>query len=227
MNLRAQNVSKQFIRKRNDSNVFYAVEDVSIELPEGEVTVLYGASGSGKSTLLTILAGILNPTSGQVFFGEEAIYGMEDGQLSSFRNEHIGMMPQGQTAIQSLTVLENILLPFDLYGTKKNKQAAERALELLNKIGIEELKDIMPSELSGGELRRMAIARALIKNPDVILADEPTADLDEENTEEVLKLLRTIANQGKAVFVVTHDNEVRRYADTVYYMNQGRLTKGE
>ncbi len=227
MTLRTQNVSKQYIRKRKDSNVFFAVEDVSIELPVGAITVLYGPSGSGKSTLLTMLAGILTPTHGQVLWGEESIYEMDDEHLSRFRNEHFGVVPQGQTAIQSLTVLENILLPCELYKGKNDKQEKEDALKLLDQTNIRALKDIMPSELSGGELRRMSIARALIKNPDVILADEPTADLDEENKRELLKLFKTTANQGRAVFIVTHDKEAICCADAMYRMDQGKLVKGE
>lgn len=226
---RASGVFKQFFRKRSDSNAFYAVEDVDFNLDNGKFTVITGASGSGKSTLLNMLAGILNPTQGTVSVEDTDLYKMDDNELSLFRNKNIGVIPQGQSAIYSLSVIENVLLPFTLYkGTKEDSLHADvrkKAEELLDKTGIGDLKDVMPSELSGGEMRRMAIARALINDPDVILADEPTADLDEENTKIVLEILKKAAEEGKSVLVVTHDKDVMKYADETYRMNKGKLLK--
>jgi len=224
MILTAENISKRFFRKAGGSNFFYAVQDTDLRLESGQFAALFGRSGSGKSTLLTMLAGLLAPTGGRVTLGDTDLYRMEDQALSRFRNLHIGVVPQGQAVLQSLTLRENVLLPCTLLG-RASPQEAERAAALLEQTGIAHLKNAVPAELSGGEIRRMAIARALIRDPDVIFADEPTADLDDENTKIVLELLRTVAGQGKIVFVATHDKDTFGYADTLYRMDAGMIKK--
>lgn len=227
----ARNVSRQFLRKREDSNVFFPVRELDFTLDTGELAVIDGASGSGKSTLMSMLAGLLRPTEGEVVykaegdFSDTKLHELSDKKLAGFRNRHIGVAPQGQTAISSLTVRENILLPYTLFGGKRRKKEEENyADELMDRLGIAQLSDVMTSELSGGEIRRMAIARALVRKPEVIMADEPTADLDEENTRLVMELLRAQSESGCSVLVVTHDREVMPYADTVYHMDGGALT---
>jgi putative ABC transport system ATP-binding protein len=224
MTVRGENISKQFMRKGKGTNCFYAVENCDFTLSVGKITVIMGRSGSGKSTFLNMLSGLLAPTSGKIFYGDTDIYSLDDKQLSLFRNENIGVIPQGQTALQSLTVLENVCMPATLYGGPA--KCSEYALHLLEKLGIAELRDSMPSELSGGELRRMSIARAMVNDPSVILADEPTGDLDDENTEIVLKLLKGKAAEGVSVFLVTHENEAKDYADDFYVMKKGVICKG-
>lgn len=229
MVLEAKQVKKEFIRSQKNSNIFCAVQETNLVLNEGEVTVLSGRSGSGKTTLLNMMAGLLTPTSGQILFKGQDLYQLEDGPLSSMRNRHFGIIPQGQTAISSMTILENVLLPYTLYGSTKEKDAAWQdvkayAKELLDLTGISGLADVMPSELSGGELRRMAIARALLMHPEVIFADEPTGDLDDENTHIVLELLRGCAKDGKAVLLVTHDRDALEYGDRLCQMHEGVLT---
>lgn len=228
MILEARLITKQFIRKKKDSNVFTAVKETSLSLNPGEITVLCGHSGSGKTTLLNMCAGLLTPTSGQVLFDGKDLYAMEDAALSRLRNAHFGVIPQGQTAIPSMTILENVLLPYTLYGSVKERDpsfaaALSRAEELLSLTGITSLRDARPNELSGGELRRMAIARALLLNPSVIFADEPTGDLDDENTEIVLSLLRGMASDGRAVLLVTHDHDAIACGDVIYRMNGGAM----
>ena len=225
MKLTANKISKWFLRAREGSNKFYALNENDFELNQGELTVLYGQSGSGKSTLLNILSGLLTPSSGKVIVGEIDIHTLDDIGISKFRNEHFGIILQGQSAINTLTVLENVLLPYSLYpkSGKSFAEMEERARELLKKTGIEELENVMPTELSGGELRRMAISRALINNPEFILADEPTSDLDDENTEIVLEMFKTLANEGKSVLVITHDKEVFKFADKIFEMKSGNI----
>ena len=228
MDLHASSVKKDFIRKRQDSNVFTAVSETELTLTAGSLTVVTGRSGSGKSTLLNMLSGLLCPTSGRVLAGDTDLYRLPDRALSAFRNQHFGLVPQGQTAIFTLTVEENILLPLTLYGIRRKdlpqlEASKARMEELLAMTGIADLKAVMPSELSGGEMRRMAIARALIRDPEILFADEPTGDLDDANTRIVLSLLRQIANQGKTVFLVTHEKEAASYADRLYRMEQGQL----
>ena len=220
MVLRAENVSRRFFRQRKGSNFFFAVKNVTLELRAGTLTEITGRSGSGKSTLLNLLAGLLEPTEGQVFLDGDALYGLSDGDRSRLRNEKLGVIPQGQTALQSLTVLENVLLPGRMYG---NSCPEARGEELLEKVGIAALRDAYPAQLSGGELRRLAIARALALRPGVLLADEPTGDLDDENTRAVLSLLRKSADAGAAVLLVTHEPEARAYADRHYCMDGGVL----
>ena len=224
MNLTAQGVSKEYPRKTGTSNCFTALQPLDLTLESGTLTVLNGRSGSGKSTLLHILGGLLNPTSGKVLADGKDLYTMPDKELSLFRNRHIGMIPQGQTVIYSLTVLENVLLPVALYGSA-GKEDISRANALLEELGIRALADCRPSELSGGELRRMAIARALFLQPEIILADEPTADLDEENTQVVFQCFRHYAQQGKTLLVVTHETCMERYTDVLYTMKNGSLQR--
>ena len=226
--LEVRNISKQFTRNRGDSNVFYPVKNIEFLLKRGEIAMLSGKSGSGKTTFLNMVAGILEPTEGDILIEGKNMYQMNDKDLSLFRNSKIGNIPQGQTAIHSLTVIENVMLPVMLYYKDKAtyNEKVKLAETLLDKMKITDLKDVMPSELSGGELRRVAVARALIMNPELILADEPTSDLDEVNTNIILQMLQEVAKTGVAVIVVTHDKEVSAIADTIYEMKEGVLQLG-
>ena len=222
MDLIAENISKRYFRKTGGANYFYAVQPVSLRAPAGAVTVLTGRSGSGKTTLLHMLAGLLTPTEGKVFLGDTDLYTLGDAALSRLRNEKIGVVPQGRSAVDTLTVWENILLPAQLYGRPAPEAAAAAWME---RLGIKDLSDARPAQLSGGELRRMAVARAQAQDPDIVFADEPTGDLDDENTRTVLSALQAAARQGKAVFLVTHESEALRYADRAFRMDGGVLAE--
>lgn len=222
MELHAEESEKRYLRSSGEKNWFYAVQPVSCILEEGALTVLMGRSGSGKTTLLQMLAGLLPPSSGRVLADGQSLYEMSDRALSCFRNEHIAVIPQGQSAVASLTVLQNILLPHALYGNKTPDQG--EALALMERLGIARLADVYPSELSGGELRRMAIARAVLRKTEILLADEPTGDLDDENSLLVLTMLKECAGAGKTVLLVTHENMAREYADVLLNMNAGTLS---
>lgn len=220
MEVRAKQIKKEFLRKGAGTNIFTAVAETDFVLETGTLTVIRGRSGSGKSTLLNMLSGILEPTAGAVYYDNENLYEMLDTARSRFRNRHIGFIPQGQSAIASLMVRENILLPFSLYG-EMDEKADVRTDELMEELAIVPLAEAMPMELSGGELRRMAIARALVRKPEVLFADEPTGDLDDENTGIVFRMLRRVAENGVAVLMVTHEGEAEKYADRVYRMDAG------
>ncbi len=222
MNLSAQQVKKDFPRAGKNSSCFTAVYPLDFELTSGQLYEITGRSGSGKSTLLNMLAGMLTPSEGRILLDGTDLYALDEKRLSRLRNEKIGLVPQGHTALLSLTVLENVLLPSILYHSSRPPE--DRAKELLEQVGLSELMNAKPNELSGGELRRMAIARALLMRPGILLADEPTAGLDGENTLAVLSLLRKSADQGAAVLLVTHENEAAQFADRVFTMDGGKLS---
>lgn len=220
MDVRARSLSKDFPRGRG-GRVFTAVQSTDLDIGAGELVVITGRSGSGKSTLLAMLAGILSPTAGTVEVDGTDLHSLGEEALARFRNGSIGLVPQGHAALRSLTVLENVLLPSVLYpGRGPGGRGAE---ELLDAVGMAQLKDARPNELSGGELRRMAIARALLMDPGVVLADEPTAGLDAASAATALELLRGAADSGAAVLVVTHDREAEGVADRILTMDGGRL----
>lgn len=221
MILEATGLSKEFARARGGRRVFTAVHPMDFGLDERQLTVISGHSGSGKSTLLTMLAGILTPTAGHVRVEGTDLYSLRDEERSRLRNARIGLVPQGNTALRALSVLDNVLLPSILYAT--DEAPAGRARELLDAVGLTDLADAKPTELSGGELRRMAIARALLMEPSIVLADEPTAGLDSANATAVLTLLRDAANAGAAVLVVSHEADARHFADRGYTMEDGHL----
>ena len=221
MKLEARGVKKDFARGGNSGSVLEAVKPLDFSLESGELVEITGRSGSGKSTLLSMMAGMLVPTGGSICIDDTDIYSMKEEERSRLRNDRIGLIPQGHTALRSLTVLENVMLPFVLYHRETPPE--DRAKELLQKVGLFDMKDERPNALSGGELRRMAVARALLMKPEVLLADEPTAGLDEENVELVMELLRSAADEGASVLLVTHENEARKYADRVLAMDGGRL----
>lgn len=221
MILEATGLSKEFARARGGKRVFTAVHPMDFGLDERQLTVISGHSGSGKSTLLTMLAGILTPTAGRVHVDGTDLYALRDEERSRLRNARIGLVPQGNTALRALTVLDNVLLPSVLYS--RDEAPAARGRELLTTVGLADLAEAKPTELSGGELRRMAIARALLMEPSIVLADEPTAGLDSANATAVLTLLRDAANAGAAVLVVSHETEARHFADRSYTMEDGHL----
>lgn len=236
MILKAENISKKYKRNKKSENTFDAVKNTDFELNENELVEIIGRSGSGKSTFLSILSGILTPTSGKVTFFDNAngkneekdLYSLSDEELSVLRNRNFGIIPQGQSAISSLTVLENVLLPSTIYSKNETvneiQKIEEKALSLLEKVGIAHLKDSFPNELSGGEMRRMAIARSLINSPKVIFADEPTNDLDDENSKIVLQLLKSISKEGTSVLLVSHEADAENYADRIVRINNGEFS---
>ncbi|MDO4634192.1 MAG: ATP-binding cassette domain-containing protein [Eubacteriales bacterium] len=224
MKVNANNISMKFMRQGETSNYFYGVVPQSLELKEGTLTAVCGRSGSGKTTLLNILAGLQPPTEGQVYHGDTDLYAMSDEALSVWRGTKLGVIPQGRAMLDTLTVMENILLPTMLHPQKQTEQAyRERAEALLQQLEIESLAGSYPPALSGGELRRAAIVRALLHSPELIFADEPTGDLDDISTRKVLALLREEADRGATVLMVTHDQEALQYADLCWRMDAGKI----
>ena len=223
MELRAEKISRDFLRYSAKDGYFTAVAETDFTLAAGTLTAVTGRSGSGKSTLLHILGGLMKPVTGRVLLDETDIYALGEVERDTLRRCHIGIAPQRLMSLAALTVRENVLLPALLAG--EAEKFAPHADELMERLGIRKLASVTPSELSGGELRRVTIARALVMQPGILLADEPTGDLDEENTQSVLSLLRETADAGTAVLLVTHESDARNYADTCYTMTAGKLEK--
>ena len=227
MILEACSVEKWYLRGKGDSNRFFAVKSTDLKMAPGKVTVLTGRSGSGKTTLMNMMAGLLTPDGGKILLDGKDLYALNDVFLSQLRNGNFGMVPQSADVLPCLTVMENILLPQGIYRNQtadSDLQAEELGLELMNRMGIGHLADALAKELSGGERRRVCIARALAGRPKIIFADEPTSDLDDENTRIVLAILRQAADSDAAVMIVTHDTEALEYADEAYRMDGGHLS---
>lgn len=218
--LEAKKLVKEY-KRRGVS--FRAVDDIDFAVDTGDFVMIEGESGSGKTTFLNLLTGLTEPTSGNVMISGKPLKDIGDKELSKIRNQKIKYIPQGESLLSALTVRENILFPYTIGGLEK--PSYERLLEVADKLGITDLLDEYPSELSGGEMRRATIARAVINKPSLIIADEPTGSLDSENTFKVMEIFKTIASEGTAVIVVTHQKETLGYASRVYGMEQGSLKK--
>ncbi len=222
MELRAENISQDFLRDSAREGYIVAVAETDLCLSSGTVTAVMGRSGSGKSTLLHILGGLLPPVTGKVFVGTTDLYALSEDARAELRSSSLGIVPQQLMSLRALTVRENVLLSALLYGREQGVSAHADAL--MERLGIAHLAQVYPSELSGGELRRMMIAHALAGTPQILLLDEPTGDLDAENTRRVLELVRETADAGTAVLLVTHERAAASYADVCYTMAEGRLT---
>ncbi len=220
MLLEIKNLNKEYKR---GSRTFLAVKDIDLSVSPGDFFCIIGKSGSGKSTLLNLIAGLLLPTSGEILIDGKNIVSLKDNAASYLRNSAIGYISQGQSVLANLSVLDNVRLPF--YFFKRDGDAKKKALLLLEQVGIGHLADSYPRYLSGGELRRVAIARSLINNPSILLADEPTSDLDTKTTAETLKLFSEIAKDGTSVLLVTHELDTISYGNSVYVMDTGMLNK--
>jgi putative ABC transport system ATP-binding protein len=201
------------------------LRDVSVTIASGEIAVLVGRSGSGKSTLLNVIAGIDHPTAGAVVVNGTDLTALDEHRRTLFRRRHIGFVFQFFNLIPLLTVEENLLLPLDLNG-RADAEGAKRARALLERVGLGGRGDSFPERLSGGEQQRVAIARALIHDPVLILADEPTGNLDVETAAGVLDLLDTLAREGgRTVLMVTHSREVVGVADRIFTVQRGSLVE--
>lgn len=197
-----------------------ALEDISVQIERGEFAFILGPSGSGKSTFLAI-AGLLDrPTEGKVWFGEQDVTLLTDSQRTAIRSEKCGFIFQFPSLIPTLTALENVILPKTISG-RYAAQDEHRGMELLERVGLTDKAGHLPYQLSGGEQRRVAMARALMNDPDVILADEPTGALDFENAEVIMQVFTQLNKEGKTILMVTHDRELARYASRIIQIEKG------
>ena len=207
--LEIKNISKTYNRQGKN---FFAVKDVNLNILDGDFVHVIGRSGSGKSTLLNIVAGLLSADNGTLL-------------LDGTNYLELNFIPQSPALLGYLDILENIRLPYDMY--EKEGDSEGKARYFLNELGLEHLAKSYPKELSGGEIRRIIIARALMTDPKILIADEPTSDLDIEATKEVMDLLKKINEKGTTVLIVTHELDTLKYGKKVYTMSEGVLTEGK
>lgn len=220
--LKVENLSKIYGKGENEVK---AVNDISFSVEKGEFVAIVGASGSGKSTLLHLLGGVDRPTSGKVFIDGQDIYQLNDEQLAIFRRRQVGLIYQFYNLIPILNVEENITLPCNLDGKEVKKEKLD---EMLKTLKLENRSKHLPNELSGGQQQRVSIGRAIINNPAIMLADEPTGNLDSKSSEEIISLLR-LSNKkyNQTVIVITHDEKIALEADRVITIDDGRIIKDE
>lgn len=218
--LETKEVTKVF---RNNGSEVHALQGVNLTVKHGELVAVMGPSGCGKSTLLHILGGLDSPTSGKVFVDGGRIDNMSEGKRSVLRRNQVGFVFQAFNLIGNLSVLDNVELPALVAGISTG-QARVRRTELLTALGVNDKARNVPAQLSGGEKQRVALARALVNQPAILLADEPTGNLDSKATFEVLKLLRQTHDQGQTILLVTHDPNVASIAQRVVFMKDGQIT---
>jgi putative ABC transport system ATP-binding protein len=220
MFLQAKGLSKQYQR---GGETFSAVDNANLSVGRGDFVCIAGRSGSGKSTLLNMLAGLLPPDSGSLLFAGADMPAMKDKALAALRNDRLGYIPQGACALADLTVFDNVRLPW--YLSRRQGDASGRAAFLLGEVGVARLAGMLPAQLSGGELRRVLIARALMNEPELLIADEPTSDLDRETTGEIMELFARINKTGVTILLVTHEPEALAFGNRILAMESGRLTE--
>lgn len=218
--LRVENLSKVY---GSGETKVVALDNVSFSAKKGEFIAIVGASGSGKSTLLHLLGGVDRPTSGKVFIDSKDIYKFDDDNLAIFRRRQVGLIYQFYNLIPILNVEENITLPLDLDNRDVNKKKLD---ELLNLLGLSDRRTHLPSQLSGGQQQRTSIGRALITSPSIILADEPTGNLDSKSSDEVITLLKkSNRDYNQTIIMITHNMEIAKIADKIIKIEDGRIVK--
>ncbi|MCX7738397.1 MAG: ABC transporter ATP-binding protein [Hydrogenothermaceae bacterium] len=221
--VQAKNLRKVY--KTTDGSDTVALKSVDMEIERGEMVAVMGPSGSGKSTLLHLLGGIDIPTEGEVLIEGKNIYKMEDKKLSKFRNENIGFIFQFHYLLSDFTALENVAIPLELRG---DKEAYLKAEEMLRRLSLEHRLNHKPAMLSGGEQQRVAIARAVVCSPKILIADEPTGNLDSENAKKTMEIIKGLSEEFQmSIIIATHDVEIAQYCNYIYHLKDGMIAKIE
>ncbi len=218
--LRAERIVKVY---KTESDEVVALKGINLSLKQGEFSLLMGASGSGKSTLLHILGTLDRPTEGRVLYRGEDVFQLNDKELALFRNRKVGFVFQFHYLINELTVVENVMVPL-LVGGIPEREARKKAKKVLKSVGLEHRLSHRPFEISGGEKQRTAIARALVTEPEIVLADEPTGNLDSESSHSVISTMKRLNRAtGTTFLIATHNSELESYADNVYFIKDGLI----
>ncbi len=202
---------------------FEALKDISLEVKRGEFVAVVGRSGSGKSTLTNVLTGIDSPSSGEIHVGSTPVHNLGEEELAKWRGKNVGVIFQFFQLLPTLTVAENVMLPMDFCNTFPPGGRRARAMALLEKMGIAAQADKLPADLSGGQQQRAAIARALANDPPLLVADEPTGNLDSRTSEDVVRFFSTLVNEGKTVVMVTHERDLSRYFTRTIMLDDGAI----
>lgn len=218
--VQVKNVKKTY---QSGDTLVTALDSTTETFNKGELTLIMGPSGSGKTTLLSLVGCVIYPTSGDVYLKNIQVNNLSENELANIRLNTIGFVFQQFNLIEPLTALENVMQPLILQGVS-NKEAKERALIALEKVNLLERKNNLPKKLSGGQKQRVAIARALVTNPEIILCDEPTASLDAKSGATIMEELKQLSRQDKAVIIVTHDLRLRKFADRIVYVEEGKVS---
>jgi len=218
------NVSKRY---QTPAGLFTALDDVTLSVARGEFLMVLGQSGSGKSTMLNLLAGIDRPTHGGIHVGGTAVHQLSERALSAWRGRSIGIVFQFLQLLPTLTAAENVMLPMDFCHTGVARERRDRAVRLLDRLGVADQADKLPGTLSGGQQQRVAVARALANAPAVVLADEPTGNLDSRTADSMLALLASLVADGHTIVMVTHDRNARDYASRLITLVDGRVAEHE
>lgn len=215
------NELKKNYKSESGSEDLRILRGVDLEIKKGEISAIVGSSGSGKSTLLHILGGLDRPTSGDVYWSNQSIYTHTPDKLAELRNSHVGFVFQFHHLLPEFTAVENVMMPALIKGDPF-KPSEKRASELLDLFGLNDRREHRPSQLSGGEQQRVSMARALMNRPSIILADEPTGNLDEKNTDTILKLLFELRDmEGVSIILITHEKEIAKKCDKLYLLQNG------
>jgi putative ABC transport system ATP-binding protein len=219
--IQLRGVTKTF---QTGTKMFTALDDIDLNICQGEFTAVVGRSGSGKSTLINMITGIDEPTSGELVVADTLIHQLNQEQLAIWRGKNVGVVFQFFQLLPTLTIAENVMLPMDFCNTYPVRERRQRALHLLEKVGIIEQADKLPADLSGGQQQRAAIARALANEPKLIVADEPTGNLDSQTTEAVMQLFSGLAAEGKTVVMVTHERDLARFFNRFVTLVDGKVS---
>jgi putative ABC transport system ATP-binding protein len=220
---RTENVKMHF---HMGNTTVHALRGVSMDIQDGEFVSIVGTSGSGKSTLLNLVGGLMKPSEGKVYVKGEDLARMNENQLALFRRRYMGFVFQSFNLVNTLTAEENVELPL-VFSNVSVSERHNRVKTLLTELGLEDRLHHKPAELSGGQQQRVSIARAIINNPEIILADEPTGNLDSKTSQEIMEVLYNLNRKGQTFLVVTHDMDVAHYGNRIVYLTDGRITKIE
>ncbi len=216
-------MNRVFKRYVTPSGSFEALRNIDMEVFQGEFVAVVGRSGSGKSTLINVLTGIDSPSSGEIHVASTAVHTLGEEELARWRGKNVGVIFQFFQLLPTLTVAENVMLPMDFCNAFPPGDRRPRAMALLEKMGIADQADKLPSDLSGGQQQRAAIARALANDPPLLVADEPTGNLDTRTSEDVVRFFSTLVNEGKTVVMVTHERDLTRYFTRTVMLEDGSI----
>ncbi|WP_445492758.1 ABC transporter ATP-binding protein [Niallia sp. 03133] len=224
--IKIKDVSHSFkIGKKNKKTTYSLLKKINLEVERGEIVTIIGRSGSGKSTLLNLISGFMKPNEGEIWIDNQRVNDFNEAAFSDFRLTHIGFVFQSFQLIPSMTAFENVQLPLVLKGVGE-KERKERTLEVLKKVGLSDYADHYPSELSGGQQQRISIARALVVNPPLILADEPTGSLDSDTESELLTFIKELNRDlGITFLIITHDENVAKIGDRIVQISDGNIVE--